>query len=365
MVFRQADGETTFSEIWNLHEHVALGAVLVAAISLAVLIVWETRLVKRHAFSKWVPGPLIVVVLGAAMNAMFAAVAPSLALDRSHLVTLPVSGGPVAFFGELPRPDFSSLALPAVYLTALTIAIVASLETLLSVEATDKLDPKKRISPTNRELWAQGVGNVVAGLLGGLPMTAVIVRSSANIGAGAQTRGSAVLHGVWLLLAAMFGATLVNQIPLAALAAILLMVGYKLTSPKLFGIMWHRGLDQFVPFVVTVGAILFTDLLVGILIGLVVGLFFVVKTNYHAAITVTRDDHRYLIRLKQSVSFLNKPLLRRAFAQIPEGSYVLIDGTRCEFLDDDVVDAIDRMRPSPRARTVVSPKCRGNRTRST
>ena len=340
LAFAQPDGETTFSELWNLAGHIAPGALVISLLSLAILITWESSAIRTKTWSKLIPGPLVVVVFGAAVNALYASFAPAWTLGSSHLVSIPTAESAEGLFAQLPKPDWSIITTKAVWVTALTIALVASLETLLSIEATDKLDPKKQITPTNRELKAQGVGNVIAGLLGGLPMTAVIVRSTANIAAGGQSRWSAMLHGVWLVLALAFGASLVNQIPLASLAAILLVVGFKLTRPSLYTSAWTRGRDQFIPFVTTVVAILFTDLLWGILIGLAVGLFFVIKTNYHAALTVTRDDHRYLIRLKQSVSFLNKPLLRKTFENIPEGSYVIIDGTRCEFLDDDVVETI-------------------------
>jgi len=339
--FVQPDGENTFSEIWHLADHVAPGAMVISLVSLGILILWESPWVKGRSWSKLVPGPLLVVVFGAATNALYGAVRPEWALGPSYLVTIPTAETLEGLFTQLPKPDWSVAAKPAVWLTAVTIALVASLETLLSIEATDKLDPKKAITPTDRELKAQGVGNIVAGLLGGLPMTAVIVRSSANVATGAKTRWSAILHGLWLILALIFGASLVNQIPLASLAAILLVVGFKLTRPSLFRSAWIRGFDQFIPFLTTIIAILFTDLLVGILVGLAVGLFFVMKTNYQAALTVTRDDHRYLIRLKQSVSFLNKHLLRKTFEDIPEGSYVIIDGTRCEFLDDDIVETIE------------------------
>jgi len=341
MGFAQPDGENTFSEILHLAGRVAPGAVIISVTSIALLILWEQRFIKRQKWSRLVPGPLLVVVLGAGLNALFATVALEWVLGRSHLVTIPVADSWAALVTELPRPDWSIVTEQAVWITAVTIALVASLETLLSVEATDKLDPRNRITPTDRELKAQGVGNVIAGLLGGLPMTAVIVRSSANIASGNATRWSAILHGVWLLGAVAFGASLVNEIPLASLAAILLMVGFKLTRPELYRSAWERGRDQFIPFVSTVAAILFTDLLLGILIGLAIGLFFVVKSNYHAGVTVTRDDHRYLIRLKQSVSFLNKHILRREFEHIPEGSYVIIDGTRTEFLDNDIIETIE------------------------
>jgi MFS superfamily sulfate permease-like transporter len=228
-----------------------------------------------------------------------------------------------------------------VYIVAVTIAIIASLETLLSLEATDKLDPLKRLAPTNRELKAQGVGNIISGLVGGLPMTAVIVRSAANINAGGQTRVACFTHGMFLLLSVMFFAHYLNYIPLACLAAILLHTGYKLANPVLFKKFYQKGMSQFLPFVITVIAILLTDLLKGMAIGMVIGLFFVIKANYHAAITLTQVGSHYLLSLNKDVSFLNKALLRKYILSIPENSTVTIVASKATFIDHDILEMIE------------------------
>ncbi len=340
LMFRQPDGETTISAMLRAGEHVAPGAVLITVVSLAILLVWDSKWVRGKAWSKLLPGPLVVVIVGAVLNGVYGSVGAGWVLSPEQLVSLPVADSVTDVASLLTRPDFSVLSSGDIYGTAVILAIVASLETLLSIEATDKLDPLKRVTPPNRELKAQGAGNLMAGLLGGLPMTAVIVRSSANVSAGAMSQTSAILHGLWLLLALVFAAQLANMIPLSSLAAILLIVGFKLNRPQLYRSAWARGWNQFIPFVTTIVAIYFTDLLIGIIIGLAVGLFFVVKTNYHAAINVTQDGSRYLVKLNRTVSFLNKADLRSLFSRIDEGSYVIIDGTKTEFLDDDVVETI-------------------------
>jgi MFS superfamily sulfate permease-like transporter len=238
-------------------------------------------------------------------------------------------------------PDFSHVLSKDFIIVAFTIAVIASLESLLSIDAADKLDPQRRITPNSRELIAQGAGNIVSGFLGGLPVTAVIVRSSANIASGAKTKLSAILHGCWLLLAVIFIPRLLNMIPLAALAAILLQVGFKLIQPALFREMYKKGWSQFIPFVVTIIAIMFSDLLIGIMIGMAVGVFFVIKTNYRSAISVTRDDNNFLIRFKKDVSFVNKLALRNAFSRIPEASFVIIEMNNGLFIDQDIREAIN------------------------
>ncbi len=226
------------------------------------------------------------------------------------------------------------------------VTIIASLETLLSLEATDKLDPLKRISPTNRELKAQGVGNIVSGLLGGLPMTAVIVRSAANINSGGRTYVSCFLHGMWLLLSVMFLAIFLNMIPLACLSAILLHTGYKLANPSVFKRFYKKGMSQFLPFAITIVAILVTDLLKGMVIGVVIGLFFVIKANYQAAITLSKDNLNYLLSFNKDVSFLNKALLRKFILQIPENSTVIIDASKTDFVDYDILEVIEEFLES-------------------
>lgn len=277
---------------------------------------------------------------GLAFNLWSQAHAPELGIAKEHLVNLPVLQNPLEFFRQLTPPDFSQIANPRVYSVALTIAIVASLETLLSLEAVDKIDPLRRVAPTNRELKAQGIGNLVSGLLGGLPMTAVIVRSAANVSAGGRTKVACFVHGVLLLLSVIFLAEYLDLIPLSCLAAVLLLTGYKLAKPKLFSDMYRRGVNQFAPFLITLLAILLTDLLRGITVGIAVGLFFVIRANFHAAFSFTRDGNNYLVRMQKDVSFLNKALLRSYLDRIEENGFVIIDGARAQFVDDDILETI-------------------------
>ncbi|MCA0381111.1 MAG: SulP family inorganic anion transporter [Bacteroidetes bacterium] len=339
--FLQPDNSNTFSAILNSFQYISSGAIIIALIATAILLMYESKAIKKQRIFQLIPGPLIVVLSGIACNQFFASSAPHLALSGDHLVKLDVFDAPSAFVASLPHPDFSGLANSQVWLTALTLAIVASLETLLSIEAIDKIDPEKRISPSNRELKAQGVGNIVAGLLGGLPVTSVIVRSSANVSAGAKSKLSAIMHGVLLLLSVLFFADYLNLIPKASLAAILIFTGYKLAKVGLFTEHYRKGWDQFLPFVITVVAILLTDLLIGIIIGMFVGMFFVLRSNFKSAIFFIKDERRYLIRFRKEVSFLNKGLMKNIIESIPNNTSVLIDATKSEFIDRDVVDMVN------------------------
>ena len=268
------------------------GAAIIALGGLAFLFWWDRARPDEGAL-RFLPGPLIVVVGGVLLNALFAAVAPDLVLLPTHLVQVPVTQGLAGLTGLLSHPDFSAITNPVVWTTALTLAIVATLETLLSINAVDRLDPRHRVTDKDREMLAQGTGNIVSGLLGGLPLTAVIVRSSANADAGAVSKRSAIIHGAWLLGSVALVPALLNTIPLAALAAVLLFVGYKLAKPALFVERWRQGATQFVPFVVTVLAILFTDLLVGILIGLGASASSSsIARNFRTAVTVDRGGRR-------------------------------------------------------------------------
>jgi MFS superfamily sulfate permease-like transporter len=354
--FVQPDGENTFSELVNALNYINPGAVIICVVSLAVLILWERPFLKKQKFTMFVPAPLIVVALGVMLNEIFKSSSPDLAIGTEHLVSLPVADDLGSFIGQFTFPDFGSLMAKdtwTVVLTIVTIAVVASLESLLSIDAVDKLDPFKRITPLNRELKAQGIGNMLSGLIGGLPITAVIVRSSANVSAGARTQTSAILHGVLLLLTSLFIPYWLNKIPLASLAAILLTVGYKLTKPSIAVSMFKKGKDQFIPFIVTVLAIVFTNLLIGIFIGIAVGLVFVLKTNFHQALFSVNEKGNYLIRLTKDVSFLNKALLRETFRGIPNGAYVIIDGSRSAFIDQDILETISDFRASAASRDIV------------
>lgn len=356
MEFFQPDGRNTFSEIGYALSGLQFGALIVGVISLLIVLLWDNPKLKRFSFFKLVPGALIAVVLSIILNLVFKNYFPALAIAPSHLVSLPVVDGIADLGNELRFLSLEKLADPSLYIVAFTIAIVASLETLLSVEAVDKLDPHKRRSNTNRELRAQGVGNMVAGLLGGLPMTAVIVRSSTNVAAGGQTRVSSFVHGVFLLMSVLFLASLMNQIPLSALAAVLLVVGYKLTKPSLFKAQFKLGFEQFFPFFVTVVAILFTDLLIGICVGLAVGIFFILKANYKSPYFYHReesaDHHTIRLKLSEHVSFLNKASIILTLDKLPSNSHVIIDGENSEYIDYDVLEAIQEFRRTAHERNI-------------
>lgn len=355
--YAQSDATSTLADIPSALEAISPGATLVSAVSLLILILWETPLIKKRAWLKLVPGPLIAVLWGAGFNLASRARYPDWAISPEHLVTLPLLASAGQFFSQFTLPDFSAWNNPAVYTVAATLAIIASLETLLSLEAVDKLDPLKRVAPTNRELKAQGLGNLLSGLLGGLPITAVIVRSSANINAGGHTKVSCFLHGVLLLASVLFFAAVLNLIPLACLAAILLQTGYKLAKPSLFKELYGKGWNQFLPFLVTVVAILVSDLLKGMAVGMLVGLFFVMRANYHAALTLTRDGRNFLLRMHKDVSFLNKAPLRSMLESVIPGAYLIVDGSRARFIDQDILETIDDFqRSAPEDRITVELK---------
>lgn len=342
----QEDGRNTFTELIFALRNARVGAIIVAVAGLAALIGMD-RVKVLAKVKSWLPGPLLCVAFGIGLNAIFSTWVPALAIHGDDLVSLP-TGGPLELLSSLHLPDFTALSEGAVWTTALTIAIVASIETLLCVEAIDKLDPYRRVTPANRELLAQGVGNAISGFVGGLPMTAVIVRGSANIQAGGRTKLSAFLHGIWFVLAIFALPSLLNLIPLASLAAVLLFVGYNLTKATLWQQMWKLGPDHFVPFAVTVVAINATNLLTGVGIGLVVGIFVILRDNFrtpyfiHNRQTETAEGLQpYVhIQLSQHVSFLNKAAVRRVLQELPRGATVEIDGTASKFIDRDVLEII-------------------------
>ncbi|SDP04460.1 sulfate permease, SulP family [Mucilaginibacter sp. OK268] len=335
--FSQTDEHNTFSGILRAVSRINYGAVIITGVSLLLLIYWPKF--KKLAV---VPAPLLVVLAGIGLSAVFANT--GLALLDKQFVRIPIVNSSAEFFGLFKSPNFSDIGNKQVWITAFTIAVVASLETLLSLEAVDKIDPIKRISPTNRELVAQGIGNITSGLLGGLPMTAVIVRSSANVNAGARTKMSSVIHGVMLLIALLCIPFLINLIPLSCLAAILLMTGYKLTRISLFKHMWHLGLNQFIPFVVTIVAVVLTDLLIGVGIGMLVGIFYILRTNlrnpYFYQIDRNGDKKIIRIKLAEEVSFLNKAAIQVTLTSLPKGTDVIIDGSNSRYIDPDVIEII-------------------------
>ena len=352
--FNQNDGENTISELWHLlNEHITLGALVIASVSIVFLWWWDHTTLRRNAILKLLPGPLFVVMFGVLANLLFQSYVPLLAIEPEHLVKIPVAENASAFFGQFRFPDWSQIGNPAVWTIAVTLALVASIETLLSIEAIDKLDPFKRITPTEHELRMQGIGNMVSGLIGGMPITSVIVRSSANVASGGRTQAATFLHGVILFTCAAFIPHLLNYIPLSALAAILISVGFKLTKPKIFLEEYKKGWTHLIPFVVTILAILLTDLLIGIAIGLVVGTFFVMRENYKSALTVMADDkNNHLIRFKKDLSFIHKYELRKVFAGLPNGCKVLLDLSRIGFVDLDNAEIINDFISSAQFRDI-------------
>ncbi len=355
--FFQFDGETTFSEIWISLTSFAPGALIIALVSLAILIFWERPAMQRRPISRLIPGALVAVVAGILLNQLFGWVWPVVKLENAHLVQISLFDNSGKMNQLLTWPDFGMLLKgPQVYVSAFTIALVASIETLLSLEAVDKLDPHKRTSSTNQELKAQGIANILSGLVGGLPITSVIVRSSANMQAGSRTRFSAIFHGVLLLLAVLTISSVLNLIPLASLAAILLLIGYKLSSIRKVLAVYKLGWEQFLPFVVTILGILFTDLLRGIGMGLVIAFFFILKGNFHNAYFFRKETRgkgeQIVLELAQEVSFLNKASLQHTLSELPEGSRVVIDCSKTLVMDLDVREIIHDFKETARLKNI-------------
>ncbi len=358
----QPDGENTFSEIINAFQFFTTGAVLISVISLAILILWDKVLMKRHKIFQLLQGPVVVVVFGIVMNLLYAKGVLDFTLAADQLVRIPVPQDLNGFFTQFSFPDFSVLTNFEIYKIAVVLAIVASLETLLCVEATDKLDPYKRVTPTNRELKAQGIGNIVSGLIGGLPVTQVIVRSSANIAFGGRTKMSAILHGFFLLVSAITMASVLNMIPLASLAAILLMVGYKLAKPSLFKQMYKLGWEQFMPFTATVVGILTTDLLRGITIGIIFGIFYTLRHSYRNAYhlkDITLKEGGQIVHhliLSEEVSFFNKPRMMEVLESIPPNSKLIIDCSKSKSIAHDVVELIKDYETNAKTKSITVEK---------
>lgn len=339
--FFQVDGQNTFTELIETMNHISPSALVISMISLAILIIWEQPFMKKLSFTGIIQGPLVAVATGISLNIAFQN-AGFYPLTSEQMVSIPVAEDISGFFGQFTTPNFSMITDPKVLITAFTIAVVASLETLLCVEATDKLDPQKRVTPTNRELIAQGVGNMTSGLIGGLPVTQVIVRSSANIQSGGKTKASAFFHGVIMLICAMAIPAVLNLIPLATLAAILFVVGYKLAKPELFRSMYKIGMAQFIPFMVTIVGIVFTDLLIGIGLGLAVAIIQILWNNFRTPFHFDPSKHKQgdpiTIQLSEHVSFLNKAGILRTLNQLPKGSVVKVDATRTTSMHHDILE---------------------------
>ncbi|GAB7255878.1 SulP family inorganic anion transporter [Polaribacter sp. OB-PA-B3] len=343
--FFQVDGENTFSEIINSINNISLGSTIIGIIGLAILILWSNVLSKKGKFFQIIQGPLVAVVAGIVYyfvtneNSKYG-------INSEHLVSVPVPDSIDSFLGQFSFPNFSAITNPQVWVTGFTIALVASLETLLCVEATDKLDPHKNVTPTNRELLAQGTGNIVSGLIGGLPITQVIVRSSANIQSGGRTKLSAIIHGFLLLISVLLIPTLLNKIPLSVLAAVLLIVGYKLAKPSVFKEMVKLGWKQWLPFTVTVVGIVFTDLLVGIALGLAVGIVVILIKSFQNSHFLHIEDksngkNKIKMTLAEEVTFFNKGAILKELDSLPENTYLEIDVRKTRYLDHDIIEILE------------------------
>lgn len=332
-----------FADLRTMFAFITPGAVAISASCLLVLVLWERPAIRRHRVLARVPGSMLAVVLGIVLGVVFQ-YDPMLALGAGHFVQLPDLTG----WGDLPHPTPAGLVQPLVWKTAAVIAVVASLETLLCVEATDKMDPWKRTTRANRELHAQGLGNLVSGLLGGLPVTQVIVRSSANIQSGGRSRLSTVLHGTLILAAVLAFPGLLRMVPLASLAAVLIVVGYKLIKPAQFTALWRQGAVRFVPFAVTVAGVALIDLLTGVGLGIAVAVIHILWKNFRVPFHFDRSKHRpgepIRIELSEDVTFLNKAGIKRTLEELPEGARVVIDAGRTMDLDPDVREIIEEFR---------------------
>ena len=324
----------------NIHDfnhHITKGAILITVVSMLILILLQQPFAKKL---KVIPAPLLVVVIGIITNIVFTNASSDFSLEQTQLVNIPSN-----IFASITLPEFSKLFSTAeIWKDGLIIGLLATLETLLCIEAVDKLDRRNRITPVNRELVAQGIGNIVCGLLGAIPMTAVVVRGAANVDAGGRTKLSAFTHGLFLLLAVLLVPFLLNKIPYASLAAILLVTGYNLTKPKLYRNMFSLGWKQFIPFVLTILVILATDLLIGVSIGLLMSVYFIIQNNFKAEYKITKTQHGGIdtqyIKLNSNVTFLNKVKLRKTLDEVPQYSVLTIDGSECNFIDYDILEII-------------------------
>ena len=353
--FIQGDSNT-FTEIIQTFKYISPGATLVAVLGLGILILWDKVLTKKAKIFKLIQGPLVAVIVGI----LFFALTQNddfWGISSDHLVSVPVPGDLDSFLGQFSFPNFGAILDSEIWITAFTIALVASLETLLCVEATDKLDPEKRVTPTNRELLAQGTGNIISGMIGGLPITQVIVRSSANVQSGGRTKFSAIIHGFFLLISVVLIPRLLNMIPLSVLAAVLFIVGYKLAKPALFKQMYKLGWKQFVPFTVTVMGIIFTDLLVGIGLGLGVGIVVILIKSYQNSHFLHIEDrsngrHKLKMTLAEEVTFFNKGAILKELDAIPEDSYLQLDVRNTRYLDNDIIEILEDFAEKARNRHI-------------
>ena len=356
MAFQQSDGQNTFSELTNMLDFVTPSSILVATVSLFILLLWDLVLTNRSKVFKIIPGPLVAVIFGIVYQLISTKYFPSMNIKSEHLVSVPTSANLNQFFNNFTSPDFSAIGNMNVWLTGVTIAVVASLETLLCVDATDKLDTEKRTTNTNRELLAQGSGNIISGLIGGLPITQVIVRSSANIQSGGKTKMSAIIHGVFILVCVSLIPVVLNLIPLAVLASILFVVGYKLAKPTLFKSMYQAGWKQFVPFLATVLGVVFIDLLKGISLGMLVAIITIIPSKLSDVFTINEETQNGVRKIKmilsEKLTFFNKRSVFKALEEIEGGAEVTIDMSNSKYIDSDIVEIIDDFNNQAKERNI-------------
>ncbi len=364
--FVEATGENTFSAISHIFSNVSPGSVIIGFLGLALIVFWDSILAKKGKIFRVLQGAIVAVLLGTIIKLIFDNY-PTLAVKDIHLVSIPVANNLNDFISFLTFPDFSAITNLKVLTIAFTIALIASLETLLSVEATDKLDPDKHVTPTNRELFAQGTGNILSGLIGGLPLTQVIVRSSANIQSNAKSKLSAIIHGLLLLLAVLALPKILNHIPLSVLAAVLIVVGYKLAKPSLFKKMWAKGWTQFVPFVATILVIVVKDLLWGISVGLFIGIIVIIVKSYQNSLFLNIDktnDKLVKMTFAEEVTFLNKGAIAKQLGSLPNDITLELDVRNSKYIDSDIIEILEDfvVQAKNKSITVLLLSERGNET---
>lgn len=354
--FKQTDGQNSFTELANMLDNISTGSMIIGLMSILILFLWQSKAFKTNKITKHIPSALLVVVLSIILNMILGTLQSSYEVKGNHLVVLPEFHTLSDVFNSFVHPNFAAIGDIKIYEVAFVIAIVASLETLLSVEAVDKLDPDNQITPTNRELIAQGAGNLVSGLIGGIPITSVIVRSSVNVSAGGKTQLSSIFHGLLFFVAIFLIPGILQLIPLSALAAILIVTGLNLSKPFLYKMMYKQGWDQFLPFIVTIVVMLFTDLLKGVSVGICVAVIFILKQNYKSPFKLIQDEINgqmsFFIKLSQNVTFINKGKFIHLFQSIPNNSELYIDGGRSVFIDKDVLEIISAFKQSAHLKNI-------------
>lgn len=346
--FEQPDGRNTFTEIIYAIQNIGWGPTIITLAALALILIWDRPALKKLTFFKVFPSALAAVLIGIVLNEVYKQFIPDFVLTEGQLVRLPVAESISDFFGFFTFPDFSVLSDPNIYGVALSITFIASLESLLSTEAGDKLDPYKRRTSTNRELKAQGLGNIIAGLIGGIPVTAVIVRTSANVTSGGRTKTATITHGLIMLICVASIPALLNKIPLAALAAVLFVVGYKLTSYSVYKSVFKQGYRQYLPFIITIISVMLSDLITGIMVGGSVAVFMILRDNYKNAYLKDKITHegeeKIIMKLSQEATFLNKADIMLFLDHVPEKKHVIIDGREIKFIHPDILEIIEEFK---------------------